>query len=52
MVITRLAAFQVVRAKAQVYAALLGMRLDRMRAEIGELEMQARRLLLREGTRI
>jgi hypothetical protein len=41
-VITRLAAFQSIRAKAQVYADLLGLRLDRMRAEIGELEMQAR----------
>jgi hypothetical protein len=49
-VITRLAAFQGVRAKAQVYADLLGLRLDRVRAEIGELEMQARRLLLRDGT--
>jgi hypothetical protein len=48
-VITRLAAFQGVRAKAQVYADLLGLRLDRMRAEIGELETQARRLLLRDA---
>jgi uncharacterized protein DUF6744 len=47
-VITRLTAFQNVRAKAQVYADLLGLRLDKMRAEIGELETQARRLLLRE----
>src|SRR5215831_2400095 len=48
-VITRLAAFQSVRAKAQVYADLLGLRLDRMRAEIGELETQARRLLLHDA---
>jgi hypothetical protein len=48
-VITRLAAFQGVRAKAQIYADLLGLRLDRMRAEIGELETQARRLLLRDA---
>src|SRR5262245_18397352 len=48
-VITRLAAFQSVRSKAQVYADLLGLRLDRMRAEIGELETQARRLLLRDA---
>jgi len=48
-VITRLAAFQGVRAKAQVYADLLGLRLDRMRAEIGELETQARRLLLHDA---
>jgi hypothetical protein len=47
-VITRLAAFQSVRAKAQVYADLLGLRLDRMRTEIGELETQARRLLLHD----
>jgi hypothetical protein len=47
-VITRLTAFQNVRAKAQVYADLLGLRLDKMRAEIGELETQARRLLLRD----
>jgi hypothetical protein len=43
------ATFQGVRAKAQVYADLLGLRLDRMRAEIGELETQARRLLLRDA---
>ena len=48
-VITRLAAFQGVRAKAQVYADLLGLRLDRMRTEIGELETQARRLLLHDA---
>jgi hypothetical protein len=48
-VITRLAAFQSVRAKAQVYADLLGLRLDRMRAEIGELETQAHRLLLHDA---
>jgi hypothetical protein len=48
-VITRLAAFQSVRAKAQVYADLLGLRLDRMRTEIGELETQARRLLLHDA---
>ena len=48
-VITRLAAFQSVKAKAQVYADLLGLRLDRMRAEIGELETQARRLLLHDA---
>ena len=48
-VITRLAAFQGVRAKAQVYADLLGLRLDKMRAEIGELETQARRLLLHDA---
>ncbi len=48
-VITRLAAFQSVRAKAQVYADLLGLRLDKMRAEIGELETQARRLLLHDA---
>jgi len=48
-VITRLAAFQGVRAKAQVSADLLGLRLDRMRAEIGELETQARRLLLHDA---
>jgi len=48
-VITRLAAFQGVRAKAQIYADLLGLRLDRMRAEIGELETQAHRLLLRDA---
>jgi hypothetical protein len=48
-VITRLAAFQSVRAKAQVYADLLGLRQDRMRAEIGELETQARRLLLHDA---
>ena len=48
-VLTRLAAFQGVRAKAQVYADLLGLRLDRMRAEIGELETQARRLLLHDA---
>jgi uncharacterized protein YggE len=47
-VITRLTAFQNVRAKAQVYADLLGLRLDKMRAEISELETQARRLLLRD----
>jgi hypothetical protein len=48
-VISRLAAFQGVRAKAQVYADLLGLRLDRMRTEIGELETQARRLLLHDA---
>lgn len=48
-VITRLAEFQSVRAKAQVYADLLGLRLDRMRAEIGELETQARRLLIHDA---
>jgi len=46
---TRFYAQQGVRAKAQVYADLLGLRLDRMRAEIGELETQARRLLLHDA---
>jgi hypothetical protein len=49
-VITRLAEFQSVRAKAQVYADLLGLRLDKMRAEIEERETQAHRLLMSEGS--
>jgi hypothetical protein len=49
-VITRLAEFQSVRAKAQVYSDLLGLRLDKMRAEIEELETQARRLLMSGGS--
>jgi hypothetical protein len=49
-VITRLAEFKSVKAKAQVYADLLGLRLDKMRAEIEELETQAHRLLMSEGS--
>jgi hypothetical protein len=48
-VIARLAEFQGVRAKAQVYADLLGLRMDKMRAEIEELETHAHRLLMSEG---
>jgi hypothetical protein len=48
-VICRLATYQSIRSKAQVYADLLGLRQDAIRSEIGELEAQARRLLLHEA---
>jgi hypothetical protein len=48
-VYTRLAEYQSVKAKAQVYADLLGLRLDKMRAEIDDLETQAYRLLMSDG---
>jgi hypothetical protein len=47
-VICRLASYQSIRSKAQVYADLLGLRQDAIRSEISDLESQARRLLLRE----
>ncbi|MGE0885437.1 MAG: DUF6744 family protein [Blastocatellales bacterium] len=47
-VICRLATYQSIRSKAQVYADLLGLRQDAIRTEIGELEAQARRLLLHD----
>lgn len=49
-VICRLASYQSIRSKAQVYADLLGLRQDAIRSEISELEAQARRLLLHEST--
>lgn len=48
-VICRLATYQSIRSKAQVYADLLGLRQDAIRSEIGELEIQARRLLLHDA---
>ena len=48
-VICRLATYQSIRSKAQVYADLLGLRQDAIRSEIGELEAQARRLLLHDA---
>lgn len=48
-VICRLATYQSVRSKAQVYADLLGLRQDAIHSEIGELEAQARRLLLQDA---
>jgi hypothetical protein len=48
-VICRLATYQSIRSKAQVYADLLGLRQDAIRSEIGQLETQARRLLLQDA---
>ena len=48
-VICRLATYQSIRSKAQVYADLLGLRQDAIRSEVGELEAQARRLLLHDA---
>lgn len=48
-VVCRLATYQSVRSKAQVYADLLGLRQDAIHSEIGELEAQARRLLLQDA---
>jgi uncharacterized protein DUF6744 len=48
-VVTRLAEYQSVRAKAIVYADLLGLKLDRMHTEIAELETQAKKLLTSDG---
>jgi hypothetical protein len=48
-VICRLATYQSIRSKAQVYADLLGLRQDAIRSEISELETQARRLLMHDA---